>query len=184
MTTTSKTFTKVNDIFQCKLKLEDDTYFTIPLREDGYIFATGLCKAAKKQVSNWLRLKETKDLKIQLENKIKSDLHISVSQLIEVYKGNSYKYNQGTWIHPDLGINLAQWCSSSFSLQVSKWLRELIFTGSVELENEKTDEKIKEEYEKIINELNETKEKLETAENIILSQTEQSNYIEKKYKLI
>jgi len=179
MTTTSKTFTKVNDIFQCKLKLEDGTDFTIPLREDGYIFATGLCKAAGKTVSNWLRLKETKDFKTQLENKLKSDLHIHISQLIEVYKGNSGRYNQGTWIHPDLGLNLAQWCSPSFSLQVSKWLRELIFTGSVELENEKSEEKIKEEYEKIFKEL---KEKLETAENIIISQSEQSNYIEKKYK--
>ena len=183
MTTTSKTFTKVNDIFQCKLKLEDGTDFTIPLREDGYIFATWLCKAVGKQVNSWLRLKETKEFIKTLEKKYKNaETSILVSALIEVYKGGNNKYNQGTWIHPDLGLNLAQWCSPSFSLQVSKWLRELIFTGSVELENEKSDEKIKQEYQKIINELNETKEKLQTAEHIILSQSEQSNYIEKKYK--
>ena len=51
--------------------------------------------------------------------------HISGKKLIEVYKGCNDKYNQGTWIHPDLGIQLAQWCSPSFSIQVSKWIREL-----------------------------------------------------------
>lgn len=31
--------------------------------------------------------------------------------LIEVYKGRKSKYSHGTWIHPDLGIHLAQWCN-------------------------------------------------------------------------
>ncbi len=56
------------DIFQYKLLLEDGTEFIIPLREDGYIFATGLCKAVRKKPNDWLRLKETKELKKQLEN--------------------------------------------------------------------------------------------------------------------
>lgn len=38
--TTTKSFQKVNDIFQCRLILADDSEFVIPLREDGYIFAT------------------------------------------------------------------------------------------------------------------------------------------------
>jgi hypothetical protein len=182
MTTTSKTFNKVNDIFQCKLTLEDGKEFTIPLREDGYIFATGLCKAVGKRVYDWLRLKETKNFKTELENKLKkNDTIIPVSQLIEVYKGNTSKYSQGTWVHPDLGLNLAQWCSPNFSLQVSKWLRELIFTGSVQLENEKSDEKIKEEYDKILTELNKTKDKLKNAESIIISQENQNLYLSKKY---
>ena len=79
-------------------------------------------------------LKEIKELILKLE---KSDTGIPVSQLIEVYKGNSGKYSQGTWIHTDLGIQLAQWCSPNFSLQVSKWVRELIITKKVELGNEK-----------------------------------------------
>ena len=99
MTTTSKTFTKVNDIFQCKLKLEDGTDFTIPLREDGYIFATWLCKAVGKQVNSWLRLKETKEFIKTLEKKYKNaETSILVSALIEVYKGGNNKYNQGSRI--------------------------------------------------------------------------------------
>ena len=147
---TTKIFTKVNDIFQCKLTLKNGTEFTIPLREDGYIHATALCTAADKKVSNWLRLSETKKLVKEVEEKLrKSDAGIRatkneteiVPKLIEIYQAGN-KYNQGTWIHPDLGINLAQWCCPTFSLQVSEWIRELIFTGSVEIGKEKTDDEI------------------------------------------
>ena len=50
MTTTTQNFEKINDIFNCKLTLENGTEFTIPLREDGYIYATGLCNAAGKKI--------------------------------------------------------------------------------------------------------------------------------------
>jgi len=173
-----KQFKKVGDIFQCKLNLEDGTDFIIPMREDGYIFATALCKTVGKKPNDWLRLRETKNLIKDLE---KSKSGIPDLQLIEVYKGNSSKYNSGTWIHPDLGIQLAQWCSPSFSLQVSKWIRELIITDKVELGKEKSNNSLQEELNKIIKqleeqieinkktkeELNETKEELnETKEEL------------------
>jgi len=181
MTTTSK-FQKVNDLFQCKLKLENGEEFTIPLREDGYIYATALCKAVGKQPKLWLRIKETKDFIKELENNVKkSEVHICTSQnittnlvkkeLIEIYRGNSGKYNQGTWIHPDLGIQLAQWCSPSFSLQISKWIRELIFTDSVEIGNEKSEEEIDSGL----------KSKLKNAEDVIVSLEEENKEVSKKY---
>jgi hypothetical protein len=43
-----------DDIFECKLLLKDNTEFIIPMREDGYIFDTALCKVV---VGHWLRLK-------------------------------------------------------------------------------------------------------------------------------
>ena len=64
----TSSFEKTNDIIKCKLILEDNTEFIIPMREDGYIFATGLCKASGKIVGNWLRLKETKELVRKYEN--------------------------------------------------------------------------------------------------------------------
>ena len=145
-------FEKINDVIKCKLILEDNSEFIIPMREDGYIHATALCKAANKKVNHWLELKETKELRNKLE---KSETGIPVSQLIEVYKGNSGKYSQGTWIHPDLGIQLAQWCSPNFALQVSKWIRELLITDKVELGKEKSNDEIKEEFEKIKKQLEE-----------------------------
>jgi hypothetical protein len=145
-------FEKINDVIKCKLILEDNSEFIIPMREDGYIHATALCKAANKQIGGWLRLKETKELRNKLE---KSEMRINISQLIEVYKGNSGKYSQGTWIHSDLGIQLAQWCSPNFALQVSKWIRELLITDKVELGKEKSNDEIKEEFEKIKKQLEE-----------------------------
>ena len=146
-------FEKKDGIFSCKLLLEDGTTFTIPMREDGYIFATGLCKIVKKRVNHWLNLKETKELTTKIE---KSDAWIPVSgKLIEIYKGGNNKYNQGTWIHPNLGIQLAQWCSPNFSLQVSKWIRELVITNKVNLGKEKNDSEIYEEFLKIKTQLEE-----------------------------
>jgi len=145
-------FEKVKDIYNCRLYLENNIEFIIPMREDGYIFATALCKIVNKQVGGWLRLNETKKFIKKLESDMQN--HISV-KLIEIYKGGNDKYNQGTWIHPNLGIQLAQWCSPDFSLQVSKWIRELVITNKVELGKEKTDNEIRDEFEKIKKQLEE-----------------------------
>lgn len=177
---TTRTFEKNDDIFQCKLLLENGTEFTIPLREDGYIFATALCKTVGKRVNHWLSLKETKELKNKLE---KSVTGFQVTKFIEVHQAGNM-YNQGTWVHPDLGLNLAQWCSPSFSLQVSKWLRELIFTGNVEVENEKSEDEIDNKYKEIIKELEDTKERLENAENLIQKYDRKNIELSKKYNKI
>jgi len=172
MTTTS-TFQKLNDLFQCKLNLENGEEFTIPLREDGYIHATALCKIVNKRPKDWLRLKETKNLVKELENKFKKihdTFSVNKKELVEIYQAGN-KYSQGTWIHPDLGIQLAQWCSPSFSLQVSKWIRELIFTDSVKLGNEKSEEEIDSGL----------KTKLKDAEDVIISLEEENKEVSKKY---
>ena len=178
---TSKSFKKVNGIFQCKLLLENGSEFIIPMREDGYIFATALCKTVGKKTNDWLRLKETKEFIKELEN---FDAGIPVSKIIEVYKAGN-KCLQGTWVHPDLGIQLAQWCSSSFSLQVSKWVRELIITDEVKLGNEKSEENIKTEYDNIIkkleNKLKEAENNLERTESIIKSQGNENKHLLKKF---
>lgn len=162
---TTQNFEKINDIFNCKLHLEDGTEFTIPLREDGYIYGTGLCKITNKRMYNWLRLKETKLLMKQIEEK-----SLIGTNIIEIHKGGNNKDCQGTWIHPDLGLNLAQWCSPHFSYQVSKWLRELLFTMNVELGNEKKNQEINDNYQEICDKLKEkleeTEEKLEEVKNI------------------
>jgi hypothetical protein len=177
---TSTTYEKVNDIFNCKLKLENGNEFIIPMREDGYLYATGMCKVINKHVSAWLRLKETKEFIKALE---KSDVIISTSKIIEIYKGGNM-YKQGTWLHPDLGLNLAQWCSPSFSIQVSKWLKELIYTGKVEIGEEKNHTELSEHYKNIVEELNQTKQQLEQAENIIKSQDTENKYLLSQYKVL
>lgn len=176
-TTTTRTFEKIDDIFNCKLHLEDGTEFTIPLREDGYIYATGLCKAVGKKMYNWLRLKETKSLQVEIEKRIVAQLGVTDSAIEKYQRGNV----QGTWIHPDLGLNLAQWCSPNFSAQVSKWLRELIYTGKVELGNEKSNEEIKSSYEQIIKDL---QSKLEQTEDLVKAYDASHKEIATKYRTV
>jgi len=172
ITTNTTAFEKVNDIFQCKLVLENNVEFVIPMREDGYIFATKLCQAAGKQLSKWKRSPDTKRL---IEKKI-SSCPLGITEIIEVHQGGS-GYQQGTWVHPDLGIHLAQWCSPSFSIQVSQWMRELLITNTVTIGQEKSENELQ---SALVLRLQEAEEKVKQAENIILSQANQNAYLSKQ----
>jgi uncharacterized protein YunC (DUF1805 family) len=118
-------------VTQYSLELANGDRSLIPVREDGYIDATVVCKAGKKKFNDWIRLGSSKDLMEALE----SESGITASLLIETYKGGDLrKVTQGSWIHPDLAIQLAQWVSPKFAIQVSRWMRELFRNGSVVLE--------------------------------------------------
>jgi hypothetical protein len=69
-------------------------------------------------------------------------LYIHASALVDIKKGGNNKNAQGSWIHPDLAVQLAQWISPKFSLKVSRWIRELALTGSVALREEKSSEEL------------------------------------------
>ena len=181
--TTSIKFKKINDIFNCELTLSNEEKFIIPMREDGYLHATALCKASGKKFNDYQRLRETKDF----INKLSLKAGIPDSQLIEVYKGKSSKYSQGTWIHPDLGIQLAQWCLPNFALQVSKWIRELLITDKVELGKEKSNDEIKDEFEKIKKQLEEQvlmnkdlENKTKEYKNDLENKTKEYNFLQNK----
>jgi hypothetical protein len=98
-------------------------------KSDSYVNATQLCKAGGKKFSHWYGLYTTKELISVLA----SDAGIPASLLVDIKKGNTTEFKQGTWIHPDLAIQLAQWISSKFALQVSYWIRTLFVKGKVEL---------------------------------------------------
>jgi hypothetical protein len=111
------------------LQLKDGTDFVVPVREDGYVNATKLCKAGGKQFKHWHRNDQTKELIKAVENVV----NIRTAKLLDIRRGGNAKL-QGTYIHPDLAIQLAQWLSPSFALQVSRWVRELLYTGTVTLQ--------------------------------------------------
>jgi len=141
--------------FNKTLSLNDITIIARP--SDGYINATQLCKAGNKEFSNWYKLSGTKELIIELEKQLsKSDLLIPRSdfiKLVDIKKGGELN-NQGSWVHPDLAIQLAQWISPIFSLKVSKWVRELTLTGKVVLGNETSNYELENIYQEKINKLN------------------------------
>ena len=88
---------------------------------DGYINATAMCQAAGKLFADYRRLKSTDAFLKALE----ADMGIPITELIQVVRGGDPDL-QGTWVHPQVAINLAQWLSPEFAVQVSKWVVEWI----------------------------------------------------------
>lgn len=86
---------------------------------DGYINATALCQASGKLIGHYLELASTKAFLQELS----SDIGIPISELIQVVKGGIPEH-QGTWVHPQVAINLGQWASAKFAVLVSKWVFE------------------------------------------------------------
>lgn len=86
---------------------------------DGYINATAMCQAAGRPWSRYWENRTTRDFAQELA----SDLGIPISELIESVRGGE-PHRQGTWVHPQVAIHLAQWLSAKFAVQVSKWIHE------------------------------------------------------------
>lgn len=85
--------------------------------EDGYINATAMCQAAGKRWNDYSVLASTKPFLDALA----TETGIPVSGLAQSHKGGDVRL-QGTWVHPQVAINLAQWCSPEFAVKVSQWV--------------------------------------------------------------
>jgi hypothetical protein len=86
---------------------------------DGYFNATAMCKAAGKKISHYLEGGGTQDFLSELS----SDAGIPASELVQSIKGGE-PHLQGTWVHPQVAVNLAMWLSPKFAVLVSKWVHE------------------------------------------------------------
>jgi KilA-N domain len=108
---------------------------------DGFINGTAMCVAHDKKINAWFRNQDTLDLFVALaldldpnfncENSRNLDIsRLSASNYTKIFvglvisKSGSPETGGGTWLHPDLAVQLAQWCSKPFALQVSRWVRE------------------------------------------------------------
>lgn len=85
--------------------------------KDGYINATAMCHAAGKRWGDYHRLETTKTFIAELS----SVTGIPTTEIIHSIQGGDPRL-QGTWVHPQAAVHLAQWCSASFAVQVSKWV--------------------------------------------------------------
>jgi hypothetical protein len=109
--------------------------------EDGFINATQLCKAGGKKFNHWSSLESTKKLIEALKQDQENVTGIPATNFMEIIQGGEAKL-QGSWIHQDLAIHLAMWISPEFSIQVSKWIREIIYTGKVDIQNKKNESEL------------------------------------------
>ena len=78
-----------------------------------------MCRASGRLMGDYLRLVSTK----AFLNELTADMGIPISELIQVIKGGQ-PHLQGTWVHPQVAIHLAQWLSPKFAVLVSRWVLE------------------------------------------------------------
>lgn len=86
---------------------------------DGYVNATSMCNASGKAFADYARLRTTGEFMAELSR----SMGIPMDQLVFTIMSGTNE-NRGTWVHPDVAINLGQWCSPRFAVAVSQWVRE------------------------------------------------------------
>jgi hypothetical protein len=84
---------------------------------DGYINATAMCRAAGKEWANYRKNDGTEAFLGALER----SLRIRRDLLIQTI-GAGPNDQRGTWVHPQIAMNLATWLSPEFAVQVSEWV--------------------------------------------------------------
>lgn len=114
-------------------KLQLEGIDIICRNSDGYINATELCRAGKRRYKDWVQLKSTKKLLEGYEkyNKVEGQenrpaITTNIQMIILENNGNDDRI---TWVHPEIAIDIAQWISVDFRIQVLKWTRELLEKG-------------------------------------------------------
>ena len=94
---------------------------------DGYVNATAMCKA---NVKNWSAYRETDRCQGYIDA-LSDSSDFRGTNLIESRSGNG----GGTWVHPQVAVDLARWISAPFAVWMEKlcgssaaalWVRELL----------------------------------------------------------
>lgn len=129
--------------------------------QDGYIDVTSLCKAGQKAFNAWNRLKKTK---IFLEC-LSKELKVPIDGLTDYS-------NRRTYAHPQVAINIAQWISPEFDIKVSKWIYQIMITGSFNFASEKSSL----ELDQLSRENKLYAEKIAVLEKKLLQRQERVNY--------
>lgn len=117
MTNGSPTFQTAS---QYQLTLVPHTYRGSLIQQraaDGYINATAMCKAARKEWSNYRKSDTTTAFLEALERSLPFGRD-PVIQSIMAGPNDA----RGTWVHPQVAIHLAQWLNADFAVQVSQWV--------------------------------------------------------------
>ncbi|MEO1433394.1 MAG: KilA-N domain-containing protein [Cyanobacteria bacterium J06633_8] len=90
----------------------------------GYVNLTQMCKACEKKFNHYASLNSTK----AYWEGLSLDTGIPASKLVITIRGRGDKIPQGTWGHPEIAIDLAQWVSVEFRIWANRTLRKVIET--------------------------------------------------------
>lgn len=88
----------------------------------GYVNATQMCHANNKSWGHYKERKSTKAYWAALSN----DIGIPISSLVIEIDG--YGSSQGTWVHPEIAIDLTQWVSIEFRLWANRTLMKVMIS--------------------------------------------------------
>lgn len=98
----------------------DGTLVTELRLSDGYVNATKMTKAAKKQLGHWLENRKTKEY---LEA-FADDIGKPISFFVQRQHGLGS--DQATWVHPEIAVDIAAWCSNAFKIQVNRLVHRFL----------------------------------------------------------
>ncbi len=85
---------------------------------DGYVNATAMCKANKKR---WSDYRESGRCQLYLDA-LSQTTEIPVFDLIQSRQG----HGGGTWVHPQVAVDLARWISAPFAVWMDGWFLESV----------------------------------------------------------
>ena len=88
---------------------------------DGYVNATTMCKANGKQ---WSKYRESDRCQAYLDALAETS-GIRMFDLIESRQGQG----GGTWVHPQVAVDLARWISAPFAVWMDAWFLEGVESG-------------------------------------------------------
>jgi phenylpyruvate tautomerase PptA (4-oxalocrotonate tautomerase family) len=84
-------------------------------RDDGYIDATAMCRAYGDTFAHYRDNQRTQTTLEALEK----DLNIPIRILVQSEVGGRHG---GTWVHPEVAVDLAQHLSPIFRIRVNRWI--------------------------------------------------------------
>jgi hypothetical protein len=94
-------------------------------RRGAYVSLGDIAKPFGKRIDNWMRLEQT----TSLLREFSQEPSYNGIPPIKTKEGRG----GGTFAHPDIAIQFAQWCSPGFALWVSRQIRHLLEYGEVNL---------------------------------------------------
>lgn len=123
-------------------------------QDSGFINTTAMAVAHGKDISDWFRTDDNwelvealaDDLGVKIKNhKSGNSVYTRVAacypSLVTVKRG-SPENDGGTWIHPDLAIDCASWCSKRFAIRVGRWVQQWFVNNIIGSDTGSNDEVI------------------------------------------
>ncbi|AVL94490.1 KilA N-domain protein [Moumouvirus australiensis] len=92
----------------------------VMMRENGFVNATNLCKKCGKDYKNWKRNDNSKELIKEIVKRT----NLSLNKILIPIKGGFNIKVRGTYVHPLLLTNIANWISPLFAIKISVWIEE------------------------------------------------------------